>query len=477
VVEHTRREIAKILKSYTFSIKKSLIFFLLSLIFALFFAYYPDYVGMNEASRATLFILLFSLGLWISEAIPAFAVSLLLVGLEIVILGKPNGVFATTPHQWKMFIEPWSSSLIFLFLSGFILASGVAKTQLDQYIAQKVLLLSGDKPSAILFAIMGVTFIFSMFVSNTATTVMMLTVLLPIIKNLKEKNPFSKALLLGVAVSANLGGMGTIIGTPPNAIAVGALGDKAPDFLTWMFYAVPPATLLMIIFAFVLMKLYPSSEKTLNIAITIDEKHHITLFEKFVVMGTFTITLLLWLTSSLHHMPTAVVAFLPIVVFTVTGVIDSEDIRKLPWDVLFLIMGGLSLGLAVSQTGLAEYIARQLPFENMQPFALVLTFSYLIVVVSNFMSNTAAANILIPIIIALVSSLFPQVTSLLILGAVIIALSSSNAMLLPVSTPPNALVYSTKGLSSKDFLLIGVLVGALGPLIVIEWLNFIVGVN
>jgi sodium-dependent dicarboxylate transporter 2/3/5 len=101
---------------------------------------------MNEASRATLFILLFSLGLWVSEAIPSFAVSLLLIGLEILILGEPNGVYAKTQDDWKIFIQPWSSSLIFLFLSGFILASAIAKTKLDVFISKKVLAISGDKP-------------------------------------------------------------------------------------------------------------------------------------------------------------------------------------------------------------------------------------------------------------------------------------------------------------------------------------------
>jgi len=475
LVEHTRREVLKILNNYHFSIKKSVIYFIFSLIFALTFTYIPTYDGMNEASKATLFIVLFSLGLWVSEAIPAFAVSILLVGLEIVILGEPNGVFAKNQDDWKIFIEPWSSSLIFLFLSGFILASGVSKTKLDMFIAKKVLLLSGDKPSKILMALMGVTFVFSMFVSNTATTVMMLAIIMPIINNLEKNNPFSKAILLGIAISANLGGMGTIIGTPPNAIAVGALGKNAPDFLTWMFYAIPPASLLLVIMYFILLKLYPSNQEHINTTLNQTNENETNLFEKYTVIAIFLTTLILWLTTSIHHIPTAVVAFLPIVVFTATGIIDSEDIRKLPWDVLFLIMGGLSLGLAVSKTGLAVYIANLLPLSSMDEILLVVSFSYLIVIISNFMSNTAAANIIIPIIMAISTSLFPDDTVFLIISAVIIALSSSNAMLLPVSTPPNALVYSSKRLSSRDFLLIGLIVGVLGPLVVIEWLNIIVG--
>ena len=473
MVEHTRREIAKILHVYNFSIKKSVVLFVISAIFALCVAFIPTYEGMSEAAHWSLFILLFSLGLWVSEAIPAFSVSLLLIGLQIVILGATHGVFVDQQYDWKIFIAPWSSSLIFLFLSGFILASGVAKTQLDRFIANKVLAISGDKPKHILFAIMGITFVFSMFVSNTATTVMMLAIVSPLILNLEKANPFSKAILLGIASGANLGGMGTIIGTPPNAIAVGALGKNAPDFLTWMFYALPPAAVLLVVVAFVLLWRYPSTQEHLDITLKGNTAATATMVEKYIVITTFIVTLLLWLSSSLHHIPTAVVAFLPIVVFTATGVLESEDMRKLPWDVLFLIVGGLSLGIGVSQTGLATYIAKALPFESMGVMMLLFSFSYLIIVISNFMSNTAATNILIPILVALVTTLYPQNSNLLVGSCVVVALSASNAMLLPVSTPPNALVYSTNKLASKEFLFLGVVVGIIGPLAVLGWLSFI----
>jgi sodium-dependent dicarboxylate transporter 2/3/5 len=319
-----------------------------------------------------------------------------------------------------------------------------------------------------------ITFVFSMFVSNTATTVMMLTAIIPIINNLDKNDNFSKALLLGIAISANLGGMGTIIGTPPNAIAVGALGDLAPDFLTWMIYAVPPAIFLVIFLAFTLLKLYPPKIKHITFYFENNQETNTKNTQKYIVIVTFLLTLSLWLSSSIHHIPTAVVAFIPIVVFTVSGVIDTEDIRNLPWDVLFLITGGLSLGLAVSKTGLAAYLANLLPFEAMSSIVLILSFSYLIIIISNFMSNTAATNVLMPILIALVSSLYPSNTQLLIISSVIVALSASNAMCLPVSTPPNALVYSTNKLNTKDFLLMGIISGTIAPLVIFGWFYIII---
>jgi len=468
MIEHTRREVAKILNNYNFSIYRSLFFFTLSLIAAFFIAFYVEYENIPKDAQITLFILIFAMGLWVTEAIPAFSVSLLIVGLEIILLGSPTH----ENSNWKIFIEPWSSSLIFLFLSGFILSSAAAKTKLDEYIAKKVLIYSGDTPKNILFSIMGITFIFSMFISNTATTAMVLAVILPIINNLEENNPFSKTLLLGVAIAANLGGMGTIIGTPPNAIAVGALGKDAPNFLEWMFYALPPALILVFVLGFLLLKIYPSSQEHIKIDLKEQSDDKTPMWEKYVVVITFIITLFLWLSTSFHHIPTAVVAFLPIVIFTISGIIDNEDIRKLPWDVLFLIMGGLSLGIAVSSSHLSDYIANLLPFNSLNLFLLLLIFAYFIVLVSNFMSNTAASNIIIPLVIAIITNITNN-SEFVTIAVLLIALSASNAMLLPVSTPPNALVFATKKIFTKNFLGLGLLVGVLGPLVVFGWLYFI----
>jgi sodium-dependent dicarboxylate transporter 2/3/5 len=271
--------------------------------------------------------------------------------------------------------------------------------------------------------------------------------------------------------------MGTIIGTPPNAIAVGALGDNAPSFLEWMVYAVPPALMIILIVRFLLLKIYPSSEKNIdeNFMKGISSSDDVTdgkkipFWHKIVVIIIFSITILLWLTSSLHNLPTTVVAFLPIVIFTITGIVDSEDIRSLPWDVLLLITGGLSLGLAVSNTGLASWLANSIPLVNFDILVVIILFSFIVVTISNFMSNTAATNILLPIVIAIVTG-FNVDNELLTNAIIIVALSASNAMLLSVSTPPNAIVYSSGMIRSKDFLMLGLLIGIIGPVLVISWI-------
>jgi sodium-dependent dicarboxylate transporter 2/3/5 len=319
-----------------------------------------------------------------------------------------------------------------------------------------------------------------MFISNTATTTMMLAVVLPIIASLKQDNPFGKALLIGVAAAANIGGMGTIIGTPPNAIAVGALGDSAPSFVEWMMYAVPPALMIIFLVRILLLKIYPSTQETIDSSFMkeisnshkTDDTKVIPFWHKTVVIVVFILTVLLWLTGSIHGLPTTVVAFLPIVVFTITGIVDAEDIRSLPWDILLLITGGLSLGLAVSKTGLAAWLANSIPLANLDILVVIVLFSFIVVAISNFMSNTAATNILLPIVIAIVTGFSPD-NMILTNAIIIVALSASNAMLLSVSTPPNAIVYSSGLIRSKDFLMLGMVIGIIGPTLVISWIWFI----
>src|SRR5690606_18258415 len=153
---------------------------------------------------------------------PAFAVSLLVIALEIALLGRPGGVWAEGPNDWEIFIQPWASPLLWLFFAGFVLAAGAVKTGLDRTMALAVLSRIPPRPRWILLGVMTITFVFSMFLSSRATAAMMVAVVAPLVATLDKDDPFARGLLLGVAFAASLGGMGTLIGTPPNAIAAGA---------------------------------------------------------------------------------------------------------------------------------------------------------------------------------------------------------------------------------------------------------------
>jgi sodium-dependent dicarboxylate transporter 2/3/5 len=482
----TRRHLHQFIdKAYKLSLKFVFTAFSISFLIAYLIAYIPNY-SLSQEATSTLFILLFAAGLWVSEAIPAFAVSLLIVALEIVLLGFPGFNFAEGSDEWKVYLQPWSSPLIFLFLAGFIMAAAASKTKLDIWLAKKILFLVGSKPHNIITGLIGITFVLSMFISNTATAAMMMSILIPILSHIKNSNPFRKSIFLAVMIGANLGGMSTIIGTPPNAIAVGILGSEAPTFIGWMFLALPPALFVTLILRFIILRLYPSTESFIDLKMIKEVEHFddstkrfskiptLPSWKKYVTMILFTITIVMWLTGPLHHIPTTVVSLIPIIGFTMFGIIDSDDIASIRWDVIILIIGGLSLGLAVSKSGLDMWLATLISTDGLTVLILMFIFSYLVVIVSNFMSNTAATNIMLPIVIAIALTISKESTQMVVVA---VTLSASFAMSLAVSTPPNAIIYASKKVDSKDFLILGAIGGVIGPLAVIAWLyimnNFI----
>ncbi|MFV0338455.1 MAG: SLC13 family permease [Chthoniobacterales bacterium] len=429
------------------------------------------YDGLSAAGTTTLGILIFAALMWVTEAIPAFAVALLVIGLEVALLGRPGGVFAPVgdTNAWEIFVHPWAASIMWLFLGGFVLAHACSSTGLDRWLAEMIIGKKEKKPAALMLGIMSITFVFSMFMSNTATATMMLTVLTPIIATLKKNSPLAKTLCLSVAVAANIGGMGTLIGTPPNAIAAAQLGNEV-DFLKWMYLALPPALLIgAVAYGFLFLKLRGLQGESIKLPHAKEEKiSGKDLLQRSIVMSVFSVTVVLWMTSSLHQTPAAVISLLPIVLLAVTGIITSKDMRELPWDVLMLLAGGLSLGVAINATGLAEWFAAQIP-TSWTGLPLIIAFAIFAVILSNLMSNTATANIMIPLGIAMVGNENAA------LFALPIALACSSAMCLPISTPPNAVIFASGRVSTKDFMQIGLLLAIVGPGVAIFWIRLVLG--
>jgi len=193
-----------------------------------------------------------------------------------------------------------------------------------------------------------------------------------------------------------------------------------------------------------------------------DIKHHKT--QQRIMLVVLVVTLISWLSSQWTGIPVAAVSGIPIVGLTMLGIIDADDVRQLPWDTLMLVAGGLALGLAVQQYGLADYFISLVAFDGVNIYILYLLFGLITVILSNIMSNTATATIMIPISISLVQMNNLGAPSIMVF---IIALSASCALLLPVSTPPNAIAYSTGMLEQKEFRYGGILLGVLGPVLVI----------
>ena len=216
--------------------------------------------------------------------------------------------------------------------------------------------------------------IFSMVMSATATTAMMVAALMPLLTT--SKSGLSKALLLGISISATIGGMGTIIGTSPNAIAVGLLGDNGIriDFLSWMVYGVPLAVALTAISCVVLLRVFVTDRAPVHLRFLEDKKsqsHNESTLQRLIVLIVIIVTILLWLTTPLHGISVAAIAAIPIVVLTLTGIITAGDLRNLPWDTLFLVAGGLSLGEALESTGILEHYAGQIGAMKMGSTAIM----------------------------------------------------------------------------------------------------------
>lgn len=468
----TRREVARLWGQLEFSSPRALAKILAVALAAFLLAILPEWHGLSDGGRWTFFILLLAGGLWVTEAIPSFAVAILIIGLEILILGHPGGVYAEGPKDWEIFVQPWASPIMWLFLGGFVLGQAAQTTGIDRIFARYVLQWFGTRPGSILLGAMSITFIFSMFMSNTATTAMMMSVMAPLVASMDKRDPTAKAILLGVPFAANVGGMGTIIGSPPNAIAAGLLAETAQiDFLRWMLAGFPPALLLLVIAWIFLQRNYRGQTEMIDIRGLDWETRtgaQLPMWKRLLVLPVFLITVLLWMTGPVHHMPTAVVSFIPITLFAITGILRVNEIRSLQWDVLLLLAGGLSLGVAIRETGLAVWLVNLLPAERLGAMAMAFVLAYATTILSNFMSNTAATNILAPIAMALAAGFEAAVVIPLALGA-------SSAMCLPISTPPNAIAYASGRLESRDFLKGGILLGTLGPALAVLWLWWLLG--
>lgn len=428
----------------------------------------PEFTNTQDY---VMFLLFFAIGLWITEAIPPFAVGILIVGFLVFTMGQESTMDA------KRYVQTWSDGVIWLFLGGFFLAEGMKKTKLDYALLKLAAPKLGNQAQYIVLGLMMITAVISMLMSNTATTAMMIATVSPLFVNLGHESKVSKTLLLGIPAAAAIGGMGTIIGSAPNAIAVGALegiGIKI-SFIEWMVVGIPVAVLLTFLFWRVLISKYHIKKELLSLDFLYATNENDKVEEEFVeeekirkriVLSILALTLLLWLTSQWTMIPVAAVSGIPIVGLTMLGIIDADDVRALPWDTLMLVAGGLALGLAIQEQGLADYFISNINNVEINIYLMLLVFSLITVTLSNFMSNTAATTILIPVAISLTSitgNIDPETLP------IVIGLSASCALMLPVSTPPNAIAFSTGLIKQSEFRLGGFFVGLLGPVLIIFW--------
>jgi len=448
---------------------KQVFYFIVSFITALIITVLVREPSYSQAQTYVLFLLVFSVGLWLTEAVPPFAVGLFIIAYLALTLGHP--IFTATPMDVKLYVNTFSSSVIWLMMGGFFLASAMTKTKLDADLIKLTMKVCGTKPKRILFGLMLVTMVFSMLISNTATTAMVIAALMPLLLKLGKGSSTGKALILGIPIAATTGGMGTLIGSPPNAIAAGVLigGGHPMDFITWIYYGMPTALFLTLLAWWVLVKLFMKKEEVILLEDIIDKKSAISSEfreKRITVVIILTVTLILWLTSPLHKLAASAVSIVPLVFLPMTGILKGEDIRAIGWDTLLLVAGGLALGTGLQQTGLLELYAGKIATLQVPHVIFFFLLAYATMLFSNIMSNTATATVLIPLGIAILPDYSIQI-------AMIIGLSASTALFLPVSTPPNAIAYSTGLIEQKDLRIGGSLIGLVGPAIIVLWVMLI----
>jgi len=412
--------------------------------------------------------------LWLTEAIPAWATSVTIIFVLLFCVsdsafnflqGSEGSAGKLLDYQGVMacFADP----TIILFLGGFILAIAATKSNLDVKMARAMIAPFGHKSENVLLGFILITGIFSMFISNTATAAMMLTFLTPVFKSLPANGKGRIALTMAIPIGANIGGMGTPIGTPPNAFAYKTLSDLGMNigFHTWMAIMIPMVFVMLIVAWYIVKKLFPFSKKTIELEISGDTEWN---WRTWVVAITFLVTILLWIFGKdLFGINANTVAMLPIAVFAFTGVITSEDLRDIDWEVIWMVAGGFALGLAMNGTGLAENAVESIPFSHFNPIVILIMSGLICYLLSNFISNTATAALLIPILTVVCHGMGDKLspiggTPTIIIG---IAIAASCAMMLPISTPPNAIAYSTGLIEQKDMAKAGSIVGIVSMII------------
>ena len=460
--------------------------------------------GLTVVEQRVIAIFILAALLWITEPIPIWTTSVFVMVLMLLTVSSSSFApfisadsYALAAEdvadgkpllgnliKYKDIMAAFADPIIMLFMGGFVLAISAGKIGLDGQLAKVLLAPFGTDPKIVMLGFLLVTGIFSMFMSNTATAAMMLAIMNPVFKSMRGEDGSIDRGVVGLAmaipIGANIGGMGTPIGTPPNAVAMKYLNDAdylnlGVGFGTWMLVMIP---IVLIIFAFawfLLTKMYPFSMKEIKLKIDNDAFSNAPARDKKIICITFAVTILLWVTDRLTGINANIVALVPFAVLSVTGIFTKKDLSLIDWDVLWLVAGGFALGIGLEKTGLAKHMVESIPFGEWSPIVVMVGSGLLCLLMSTFMSNSASAALLLPIMYTVGQGMdlgaFGGVCTMLF-G---VALSASLAMALPISTPPNALAYSTGNIKQKDMATVGIIVGMFGFVLAFVVLIGIVG--
>lgn len=464
----TFEKLWRLIKRYNRYIKVGLI-----TLVALIIAMLPNEVfgieGLTDIQQRVIAIFIWAAFMWIVEAVPAWTTSLLIIVIMLLTISDSGISFLVDGYakseliSYKVIMGTFANPTVMLFMGGFILALVASKSGIDVSMARAMLKPFGSKPSVVLFGFMLVTAIFSMFVSNTATAAMMLTFLAPVLRQLPHSDKGTVALALAIPIGANIGGLATPIGTPPNGIALQYINDVdglnlGVDFGEWMMVMTPLMLTILIISWILLRIIYPFTSKKVNLTIIGGAKKG---WRTYVIYGTLAVTILLWMFEKLTGINSYVVALFPIGVFAITRIIKSNDLKDIDWACLWMVAGGFALGEGMSKTGLATALVNTIPFDTWPTLIVMIGGGLICWLLSQFISNSAATALMVPIMVAVGIGMKDSLGAYGGVGTLLVgvAMAASFAMSLPISTPPNAIAYSTGLIKTSQMFRAGILIG------------------
>jgi len=408
-------------------------------------------LGLEGKPHIMLFVMTFIVLLWITEAAPLHATALFTAFLIILIVGlDAKEVFA-------QYFDP----VIVLLLGGFVIAVAMSKYKLDEYMAYKIIGKAGNNPNFIVLALLSTAAFISMWISNSATAAIIMPIALVILSKNALKpgmTKFGKACVLAVGYGATIGGVGTIIGSTPNIIAAKYLQSSgvAFGFYEWLYRGFPLMLLLIIAGWLVLIALFKPEK---NYVKSVKVAHPITNDQK-KVMAIFVLTVILWITENIHGVSNSVMALVPIILFYFSGLLSTEDFTRIDWPTLVLIGGGLALGMGIHATTLdasfASLLSSAILGQNI--FMLFLLLGLFGVLLTVFISNTTAAAVYLPLVVALGSSIGGNVTNIVVVASLGVSLD----FIFPFGTPPTAIAYGTRYVKQKDIALAGIVISGIG---------------
>ena len=463
---------------------------LLGPIFFLFFVFFPFH-GLPPKAEIVLGLATWMVVWWITEAVSISVTALLpLVIFPLFDIMNMNEVGAN-----------YGSSIVFLFFGGFVLALALEKVNLHKRIALNIIHKTGTTPNRVILGFMLATAFMSMWISNTASTVVMLPIALSVIQLLvksdgiftKEEQHFSLSVMLGIAFSANAGGIATVIGTPPNSVLIGLLENEYHieiSFLKWMSIGLPFSAVMIAVIYFVLTRwMFPNrgiefassnaliAQKLNDLGPTTPEEKH--------VLRIFAVTVFLWIFRSLLNsffpqlglsdtiisMGCAVALFaIPFNFKKGVFLLEWEDTSKLAWGILILFGGGLALAKGMSLTGIVSLITDSIAAANLNVFFTATLLILLMLFMTELMSNVALVAVLAPVVAGIALGLEIPILYLLIP----VTMASSCAFMLPMATPPNAIVFASGYIKVAQMARVGIFINLIAVAFLVILFQYVI---